>query len=168
MKPLLNSYATFNYWANENLLNTILSIGENKLDEQIISSFDSIRKTVYHIWDAENIWLRRWNGVPIDGWPSKNFTGGMQLCKNEMLGNSKSLLEYVVNAPDQQLDKNFQFKLMNGTEGESMYWQSFMHVFNHGTYHRGQLVTMLRQVGVTEIPQTDYIAFVRTTTQQKV
>jgi uncharacterized damage-inducible protein DinB len=43
-----------------------------------------------------------------------------------------------------------------------------MHVFNHGTYHRGQLVTMLRQVGVTEIPQTDYIAFVRTTTQQKV
>ncbi|MCW3088046.1 MAG: hypothetical protein JWQ78_1432, partial [Sediminibacterium sp.] len=36
-----------------------------------------------------------------------------------------------------------------------------LHLFNHGTYHRGQLVTLLRQVGVEEIPRTDYIEFSR-------
>jgi uncharacterized damage-inducible protein DinB len=34
-------------------------------------------------------------------------------------------------------------------------------VFNHATYHRGQLVTMLRQIGAEKIPATDFAAFVR-------
>jgi len=36
-----------------------------------------------------------------------------------------------------------------------------MTVINHGNYHRGQIVTLLRQLGVTTIPKTDYIEWVR-------
>jgi uncharacterized damage-inducible protein DinB len=45
----------------------------------------------------------------------------------------------------------------------SAQYEMLAHVFNHNTYHRGQLITMLRQVGVTDLPQTDLIFFYRQT-----
>jgi uncharacterized damage-inducible protein DinB len=36
-----------------------------------------------------------------------------------------------------------------------------MHIFNHNTYHNGQLVTMLRALGVVTIPATDFIVWTR-------
>jgi uncharacterized damage-inducible protein DinB len=39
--------------------------------------------------------------------------------------------------------------------------QTFQHLVNHGTYHRGQVVTMLRQLGAGTPPSTDLIAFYR-------
>lgn len=162
MKQLLDSYTQFNYWANQKMLTAIeKQLTENQLDMPIVSSFDSIRKTIYHLWDAESIWMKRWNGLPIEGWPSKHFTGNFQQCKKELLENSLALAEFVGKMPEEKMNDYFHFRLMNGTEGKSMYWQSFLHVFNHGTYHRGQLVTMMRQAGATEVPQTDYIAYSR-------
>ncbi len=162
MKDLLNSYAAYNFWANETIITCIESnCKDEQLDQTIISSFDSIRKTVYHLWDAEEIWHKRWIGEKIDGWPSKNFTGDFLQCKHLLLENSDKLKEYVQSRTPEQLKEVFQFRLMNGNEGESTYWQSFHHIFNHSTYHRGQLVTMIRQVGVTKVPSTDYITFAR-------
>jgi uncharacterized damage-inducible protein DinB len=48
-----------------------------------------------------------------------------------------------------------------GVRWSQPFWQSFQHLANHGTYHRGQVVTMLRQLGVTTVPSTDLIAFYR-------
>ena len=75
MKELLTSYANYNLWANDLLTSVIeKNISDNQLDLTIISSFDSLRKTVYHLWDAENIWYKRWTEQKIDGWPSKTFS----------------------------------------------------------------------------------------------
>ena len=41
----------------------------------------------------------------------------------------------------------FDYRLMNGTPGKSAFWQMLQHVVNHGSYHRGQVTTMLRQLG---------------------
>jgi uncharacterized damage-inducible protein DinB len=55
----LRQYTKYNYWANEILLSIILNeLNNEKLDKTIISSFPSLRKTVYHLWDAELIWRR--------------------------------------------------------------------------------------------------------------
>lgn len=159
MKELLNSYAAYNFWANETLIDCIESnCTDEQIDQTIISSFDSIRKTVYHLWDAESIWHKRWIGEKIDSWPSKHFTGDFHQCKHLLLENSDRLKKFVQSRTPEQLKEVFQFRLMNGNSGESTYWQSFHHIFNHSTYHRGQLVTMIRQVGVTKVPATDYIA----------
>jgi uncharacterized damage-inducible protein DinB len=40
-------------------------------------------------------------------------------------------------------------------------YQVVMQVMNHGTYHRGQIVNMLRQVGQQKIPGTDFILWCR-------
>jgi uncharacterized damage-inducible protein DinB len=45
---------------------------------------------------------------------------------------------------------------LDGTQYKQPIWQMLLHVFNHATYHRGQVVNMLRQLGVDKIPSTDF------------
>ena len=59
MKQLLLSYTQFNIWANQQMIDVLLKLSEEQIDTKMIGSFESIRKTVYHIWSAENIWNQR-------------------------------------------------------------------------------------------------------------
>jgi uncharacterized damage-inducible protein DinB len=46
-----------------------------------------------------------------------------------------------------------------GGEGQMEFQQTFSHVVNHSTYHRGQLVTLLRQTGFTQLSSTDLATY---------
>ncbi|MFK5047672.1 DinB family protein, partial [Klebsiella pneumoniae] len=62
---------------------------------------------------------------------------------------------------ENELKASFTYKNLKGMLFSNEVWKTVHHVMNHSTYHRGQIVTMLRQLGVTQIPQSDYIAFIR-------
>ena len=91
---ILHRYVDFNFWANDLLLSLIeKELTEAKLDKEIISSFPSLRKTVYHIWDAEDIWFKRLNGEsPKDG-ISENFNGNFPEAKQKILSLDKEFIE---------------------------------------------------------------------------
>jgi uncharacterized damage-inducible protein DinB len=55
----------------------------------------------------------------------------------------------------------FDFKLLSGQPGSSPFWQMLQHVVNHASYHRGQVTTMLRQIGAAPAKPMDMIAFYR-------
>jgi uncharacterized damage-inducible protein DinB len=57
------------------------------------------------------------------------------------------------------LNNKIKFKRLNGEEYELPFYQIFAHVLNHSTFHRGQFVTLLRQVGFTKISGTDLLDF---------
>jgi uncharacterized damage-inducible protein DinB len=59
------------------------------------------------------------------------------------------------------LDHVFQYYNTKRELFKDPTWQMLLQVFNHGSYHRGQLVNMLRQLGVEKIPQTDFIVWGR-------
>ncbi len=162
MREILHQYVQFNKWANELLLTLIeKEISDELLDKNLVSSFPSLRKTVYHVWDAEWIWLRRLKGESLDNWPSKNFSGNFSEAKNKLLENNESFITYVISLNENSLIENFSYKNIEGKNFTNARWQSIQHCINHSTYHRGQIVTMLRQLGVMQIPSTDYISFVR-------
>jgi uncharacterized damage-inducible protein DinB len=69
--------------------------------------------------------------------------------------------DWVNNASDMSLEHVFQYYSTKRELFKDSTWQVVLHVFNHGTYHRGQLVNMLRQLGVEKIPQTDFIVWTR-------
>jgi uncharacterized damage-inducible protein DinB len=58
----------------------------------------------------------------------------------------------------------FHYTMMNGTEGASPFWQMLQHVVNHASYHRGQVTTMLRQLGAQPAKSMDMIAYYRSKT----
>ena len=62
---------------------------------------------------------------------------------------------------DAGVTRVFEYKLLNGQPGKSSFWQMLQHVVNHGSYHRGQVTTMLRQLGAAPAKSTDLITFYR-------
>jgi uncharacterized damage-inducible protein DinB len=159
---IINSLTEYNYWANELLLSLIeKEITEEMLDHEIISSFPSLRNTIMHIWDAEFIWLKRLNGIVSMSWPGNTFSGNFIQMKKELLLNSQAFRDFVRNMDETTFNSTFTYKNSEGKEFSNPIWQSVHHCMNHSTYHRGQVVTMMRQLGLTKIPATDFIVYCR-------
>lgn len=162
MKEMLLQYARYNEWANSRIINTIRSLSLEKHDQEIISSFPTIRKTAIHIWSSEYMWLQRLNLVERPEWVQKSFNGSLEEALEQWQKASADLTTFVSK---QYNDKAFthvvQYYSLKKESFKNEVGNILMHVINHATYHRGQLVTMLRQVGVEKIPPTDFIVFTR-------
>ncbi len=161
MKDQLIEYTKYNLWANTMLVGFIKQIEPTLLDKKLTSSFETIRLTLLHIWDAELIWKKRIEGKSLTDWPSKSFKGSDEEMFKEFLACSESWIELVQNKTEEQLNSMFEYSSMEGKQYSNKLWESVHHCMNHSTFHRGQLVTMLRCVGFTELTSTDYITYIR-------
>ncbi len=162
MKELLVSYASYNYWANQKLIEKILSLTEENQHAEIKSSFSSLFSTILHMWDAESIWWQRMKMHETIVVPSLTFHPTTQEAATGLLKQNKDWHEWAEQASALQLEHEFSYQNSKKEKFRQPVWQMLTHLFNHGTFHRGQLVTILRQLGEDKIPQTDYIHYSRT------
>jgi len=161
MIDFVREYASYNYWSNQKICSVAEKLSYEQIHREIASSFPSIQKTLLHMWDAQSIWISRVEGVSLKEFPSAHFSGTRVDVVKGLLFTSQKLKEIANEIENSSLHDFIEFSTMKGVRMKSELYQIFSHVFNHGTYHRGQLVTMFRQVGVTEIPNTDLISFYR-------
>jgi uncharacterized damage-inducible protein DinB len=161
MKKLLVQYAAYNLWANQRIIDCITNLDDEQLHRDIKSSFKSIFLTVVHLWDVENIWWQRMKLAENVEWPGKSFQGSVIELGNNLLQNSKQWKEWIDLTTDATLEHEFIYKNSKKDQFKQPVYQALHHLFNHQTYHRGQLITMLRQIGVDNPPNTDLIAFTR-------
>ncbi len=161
MKEVLVSYAVYHNWANKQLFNIVLNLDEEKQRQDVMSSFPGLRATCLHMWDAESIWWQRMKLHEQIIVPSVTFDPTMQEIANALLQLNTQWIEWISAANDAQLQHVFAYHNSRKEYFKQPVWQMILHMLNHGTYHRGQIVTILRQVGVTKIPSTDYIAWSR-------
>jgi uncharacterized damage-inducible protein DinB len=161
MKDLLSQFATYNIWANQKLLDVILPIPEEKQKQELPSSFKSLYTTIFHMWDAESIWWQRMKLHERIIRPSDNINSSMKDVANGLLQQNQQWQEWINTATEPMLDHVFQYYNQKKESFKQPVFQMLLHVFNHGTYHRGQLVNMLRQLGIEKIPPTDFIVWSR-------
>jgi uncharacterized damage-inducible protein DinB len=162
LKNQLGKYGEYNVWANLQLHKIIKNLDEADLDAHQMSSFPSIRKTVYHIWDSQHIWMMRLYGESPKEGPSKIWKGSTEDALEHLYKSSIPLAQFTHDQSEKDLKKLLiTYTNLEGKEFTNNLSDIIIHVFNHSTYHRGQLVTMLRNIGVTTIPATDYMAFCR-------
>ena len=162
MKQLLLQYAQYNAWANKKLSETVGRLSHDQQHQQIPSSFDSIFKTMMHLLDVESIWWQRLKLSEQIDWPGRTFTGDINDLIQELLRNSSQWEYWVRNASDVALTHVFAYQNSKKEHFKQPVYEVLVHLFNHQSYHRGQLVTMLRQAGVEKIPATDFIVYCRT------
>lgn len=161
MKQILTSFARYERWANEQQLDVICTLTEEQQQREIQSSFPSIQKTCMHVWDASSIWWQRLQRHEQIMVPSLSFHPSMKDIENGILHQNDQWINWIEAATDADLEAFLPYKNMKGEHHQQPVKDILLHLNNHGTYHRGQLVTMLRQVGAVDIPQTDYIVYAR-------
>ncbi len=162
MHNLLTLYASYNVWANHRIIFHLLEMPETTWMQQTPSSFDSIYKTILHMWDAESGWWQRMRNHEHIILPSQTFDPAMKDACNGLMHQSMQWEELVSELLDEEvLQGNLYYSNTRGEQFMQPVAQVVMHVFNHSTYHRGQLVTMMRALGEANPPQTDFIHFTR-------
>jgi uncharacterized damage-inducible protein DinB len=150
----------FHYWARDRVLAAADPLTPEQYERPMGNSFSSVRDTLNHIYQAEWIWYSRWNGVSPTTFPAGQLPDVATLRErwSELEGNVRAFLD---SAGEAGLSHVFEYRLMSGKEGASPLWQMVAHVVNHATYHRGQVTTLLRQLGAVPPKSTDMITFFR-------
>jgi uncharacterized damage-inducible protein DinB len=154
-------YAQYNVWANNKLKALLLENDENLMTKKVISSFPSIRKTLQHLWGAEKIWLLRLNGVSPTVLTAYNFDGILERMYQNWCKESLNFLTFIEYQLDEWFEESTEFLDTHGAPHEIKNSEILQHVLNHSNYHRGQVVLLMRQLGMTNMEGLDYIAWAR-------
>jgi uncharacterized damage-inducible protein DinB len=148
-------------WANERLLGAIAELSEEQFTRPIVSSFSSIRDTLSHIAFAEWIWLERWKGSSPSEYPAWTKESSFAALRDRLHAIAADRNAYLDRFTDDMAASTIDYRSMKGDPFTMPLGELLFHCANHSTYHRGQLVTMLRQAGATAVPSTDYSQFLR-------
>jgi len=152
-------------WANGLAMNAAAELSEEGLRRDVGISHGSIFGTLLHMAGAEWIWLERWHGRS----PAK--TEAWSLWTTESCADLATLNDRWRDVIDRrarlisELDESrllaeLPFKLLSGDDSSLPLVDQMQHVVNHATLHRGQVVGMIRQLGIAP-PSTDLLFYLR-------
>lgn len=147
----------FNAWANIRVAERVQLLPQELFTQHTGGSFPSVKATMRHLLEADWRWLHRWKGhakvaIP-DHWQTEDATSLIQL----WLPVQEEMKEAIINWPSLGLDQVAVITQNNLSLNMSLA-DSVFHTVNHGSYHRGQLINMLRMLG-QEAVQTDYLIY---------
>lgn len=146
----------FNRWAEERMFESVRELSDEEINRDMKNSFASVRETLLHIAAAQWVWLERWKGNSPGAFPEdKKHFALAQIVQwwNEIDAERHALLQSLTEA---DLDRNITYKNLSGVEFTFPMWQMLRHAVNHNTYHRGEITTMLKQLG-RKVISTDMI-----------
>lgn len=156
LKKLISNYASYNVWANQTLVEWLKTKPAESWTKAVASSFPSIHETIIHIWDTERFWLSVLKDEPAPpSFRHVKFEGTPEEAMQELLKLSNEFNSYI----DAQWDTDLLEDCFLDTpwvKGTLPKYEFIQHAMNHSTYHRGQLITIGRNVGLTDAPMTDY------------
>ncbi len=150
----------YSAWATGRMFDAAATLPADQLSATITSSFPSVLGTLGHIIAAEWIWLRRWLGdspTAAPAWVTGSSLSELRARLTEVESERDRFLGQLANA---DLDRIVEYRRMSGEAYADRLADLVRHAVNHSTYHRGQLVTQLRQIGVHP-PGTDLVTYVR-------
>lgn len=150
----------FDSWATRRVLDACRSLSDEQFTRDLGSSFRSVRDTLFHICGAQWIWLERWHGRAPSTIPSAADYPSLESIRRRWTEIERDLLDYVASLTADDLQRVIHYKTMAGMSSFQPLWQCLLHVANHSTYHRGQITTILRQLGAKPV-DTDLITFYR-------
>lgn len=157
----IHKHLTFNAWANRQLANVLREVDDEIYFKENISSFASIANTVLHTWGAQFIWLKRMQGESLGAFPHIGVKD-KTISLDGLVNSSEDIQQFVASKDEMFLTSTYSYKNLKGDPFEDSYEDTLFHVVNHSTYHRGQVITMLRLAGVEHVVSTDLIHYLRT------
>lgn len=161
MKPVeMRELFAFNAWANHRVLSAVEALTTEQFTKSMGSSFSSVRDTLAHICGVEWVWLERLQGRSPASIPEAKDFPDITTLRARWVEIEKRWLEYVSRLDQSELEEEVDYKTLSYGASRDPRWQMMQQVVNHGTYHRGQVIVLLRQLGARGVG-TDLISFYR-------
>jgi uncharacterized damage-inducible protein DinB len=116
---------------------------------------------VVHTYSAEYVWLKRWKGETPSGMVTPEQFPDTASIRRTWADHERSLRAFFEPLDENAVQKVMRYKTLAGVESAAPLWQMLQHVVNHASYHRGQVTTLLRQLGAPPPKGMDLITFYR-------
>ena len=153
---LVKDSAIYNLWVNRTLVDWLKSKPSVLMDKIVPSSFPSLKETLVHIWDTQRFWLSVLQQVPAPpSFRMEGFNGSLEEVFEGLVDQSLEMALYIESLEESALTEDVEFDTP-WVSGKQARFEFIHHCLNHSTYHRGQLITIGRNVGLTDAPMTDY------------
>ena len=149
----------YNRWANHTILDAVSKLTPEQFLRDLQSSHRSVRDTLAHILAAEWIWLERWKGSSPNALLDPADFPNIESVRTRLSKVESECTEFIDGLTDESLTEPITYTNTKGERWTYPLGQMLQHVANHSNYHRGQVTTMLRQLGVEPAP-VDLLVFV--------
>lgn len=159
LPALIKDYVTYNLWANRTIAEWLRTKPAPLMEQEIASSFPSISLTLLHIWSTQSWWLGNLECLHPESMYGKKFEGSFEEILNGLVRQSDEFHEYVHALKDEEWEELCDFSIPFVGDFLRPRFEMIQHCMNHSTYHRGQVITIGRQLGFTDAPMTDYMFY---------
>lgn len=168
----IRGFAQYNRDFNKSLYRQIADLGDEERRRDMGAFFGSIHGTLNHILLADRIWLGRF-AVAFPDMASledaalvHEFTSlAQEMCsdfselRDQRRATDQVIADWAEELSDELLAGTMRYSNSRGVVREHAVWVAVAHLFNHQTHHRGQVTTLLYQLG-HDPGVTDYFAYV--------
>jgi len=157
----LQTLLDYHYWARDRMLAVVETMSQEQLTKPLGNSFSSIFDTVVHLYGADWIWRTRWHGESPTALPTSSGFADLAAVRQAWSEEERQIRAVLTRLGPADVAHPFEYRAWDGRLYTQPFWQMLQHLVNHGSYHRGQVTTMLRQLGVAPPKSMDLIAFYR-------
>jgi len=152
LSGFVRNYVDYNLWTNLALVNWLSSKPVPLLEKEVISSFPSISLTLQHMWQMQGYWFalitKKHKERAVNA-PSVNKVMSGILAQSAQIADAVSVMSAAELYEEVTIDQPWFTCAFAVSE-------YLIQLVNHNTFHRGQIITMGRQLGFTDLPITDY------------
>lgn len=150
----------YTYWAHRRVWDCALTLSEDDFRRDMGYAWDSVHGQLVHTMSAEWIWFERLRGRT----PSAMFTPADYPDRSSIRARwdeiEADIRAYLDTLTDADLQKSFTYARTGGQQYQEVTGFILLHVANHGTDHRAQVLTMLHRLGAPTVEQ-DLIYYLR-------
>lgn len=158
MNTLIDQMA-YDRWANLRMIGAASELDPKTFKQNLTSSFPSIHQTVLHILWAEELWLERWQSRSFVRALNSEEVPTLEMVRAKLEDIHRKQLQFLKALNPADADRIIGYVNFQDQKWEYSLRQMVQHLIVHSAYHRGQLATLFRQLGIVP-PQTDYLVFV--------
>ncbi|MGB8012853.1 MAG: DinB family protein [Terriglobales bacterium] len=155
----VNELFNYNYWARDRVLQSCATLTGEQFLRPLGNSFPSIRDTLAHLVAAEWIWLERWRGRSPRALLSAEEFPTLASVSERWRMVEAEMRAYLATLSEETLESTVTYVNSKGETWTYDLWRMMVHLLNHQSYHRGQVATLLRQLGMKPLTVDFLVAY---------
>jgi uncharacterized damage-inducible protein DinB len=159
-KEDLGRLLDYNVWANRKVSRAAATLSVNDFKRDLAGSHGGVRGTLTHIMGAEWVWLERFKGVSPTRRPDEGEFKDILALRERWKAIEAHRADWFSALRERHVVEIVRYRTLDGHGYGAPLWQLLQHVVNHSSYHRGQVIHMLRQLGAKPV-STDLVLWDR-------